>query len=130
MLALADEVELDIQGGLSSRPLLSVPHILSDESSAYYHGYVLAEMAVHQNRAFLKKQFPDVGIVDNPAVGPMLTEGYWNPGNAEMFLDLVQRFTGEPLTCAAWVKELSTPIEEVKLPPSKEIGWIFLCFHF
>ena len=38
--ALADKVEHDIQGGLSARPLLSVPHILSDEASCYYHGYV------------------------------------------------------------------------------------------
>lgn len=48
LLALADEVEERLQGGLSPRPLLSVPHILADESSCYYHGYVLAEMAVHQ----------------------------------------------------------------------------------
>jgi hypothetical protein len=32
------EIEQRIQGGLSSRPLMSVPHILSGESSAYYHG--------------------------------------------------------------------------------------------
>ena len=38
--ALADKVEKVIQGGLSPRPLLSVPHILSDEASCYYHGYV------------------------------------------------------------------------------------------
>jgi oligoendopeptidase F len=38
--ALADKVEVVIQGGLSARPLLSVPHILSDEASCYYHGYV------------------------------------------------------------------------------------------
>jgi hypothetical protein len=36
--ALADEVEARLQGGLSPRPLLSVPHILADESSCYYHG--------------------------------------------------------------------------------------------
>lgn len=47
---LADRVELQVQGGLSPRPLLSVPHLLSDEASCYYHGYVLAEMAVHQTR--------------------------------------------------------------------------------
>lgn len=38
LLALADEVETKVQGGLSPRPLLSVPHILADESSCYYHG--------------------------------------------------------------------------------------------
>lgn len=37
---LADEVENQIQGGLSPRPLLSVPHILADESAAYYHGNI------------------------------------------------------------------------------------------
>lgn len=36
--ALADEIETKVQGGLSPRPLLSVPHILADESSCYYHG--------------------------------------------------------------------------------------------
>ena len=53
VLSLADEVERDVELGPSPRPLLSVPHPLSDESSAYYHGYVLAEMAVHQTRAAL-----------------------------------------------------------------------------
>ncbi len=47
---LADKIEAEIQGGMSPRPLLSVPHLLSDEASCYYHGYVLAEMAVHQTR--------------------------------------------------------------------------------
>jgi hypothetical protein len=42
--ALADQVEEKVQGGLGARPLLSVPHLLSDEASCYYHGYVLAEM--------------------------------------------------------------------------------------
>ena len=32
-----DEIEQKVQGGLSPRPLLSVPHILADESN-YYHG--------------------------------------------------------------------------------------------
>jgi hypothetical protein len=45
-------VEIDIQGGPSGRPLMSVPHILSDESSCYYHGYVLAEMSVWQTRDY------------------------------------------------------------------------------
>jgi hypothetical protein len=35
LLALADRVEERVQGGLSPRPLLSVPHILADEASCY-----------------------------------------------------------------------------------------------
>jgi oligoendopeptidase F len=37
---LADDIERKVQGGLGPRPLLSVPHIISDEASCYYHAYV------------------------------------------------------------------------------------------
>jgi oligoendopeptidase F len=37
---LAHDIEKKIQGGLGPRPLLSVPHIISDEASCYYHAYV------------------------------------------------------------------------------------------
>ena len=57
VMALADEVEAKVQGGLSPRPLLSVPHLLSDEASCYYHGYVLAEMAVWQTRKHFKDKY-------------------------------------------------------------------------
>lgn len=109
--ALADKVEKDIQGGLSPRPLLSVPHILSDEASCYYHGYVLAEMSVHQTREFFMKR--DGYICDNPAVGPTLTQSYWKPGNSEPFLSLVEDLTGAPLTGQAWVEELKQSVDEV-----------------
>ena len=46
---------------------MSVPHILADESSAYYHAYVLAEMSVHQTRAHFKRKY--AAMVDNPKVG-------------------------------------------------------------
>ena len=107
--ALADEVEADVQGGLTARPLLSVPHLLSDEASCYYHGYVLAEMAVHQTRAFILAR--DGRIVDNPAVGPTLTDAYWRPGNSEPFLGLVERCTGAPLSGDAWVRELERDVD-------------------
>ena len=48
--ALADKIENEIQGGLSPRPLLSVPHILSDEASCYYHGYVSLIFCCHLRR--------------------------------------------------------------------------------
>lgn len=34
ILKLADDIEVQIQGGLAARPLLSVPHIISDEVGA------------------------------------------------------------------------------------------------
>eukprot|EP00658_Telonema_sp_P-2_P036807 TRINITY_DN26551_c0_g1_i2.p1 TRINITY_DN26551_c0_g1~~TRINITY_DN26551_c0_g1_i2.p1 ORF type:complete len:559 (+),score=168.05 TRINITY_DN26551_c0_g1_i2:223-1899(+) len=74
IVALANETELAIQGGPSPRPLLSVPHILSDEASCYYHGYVLAEMSVHQTRAHFLQKYNY--IVDNPQVGQDLQQVY------------------------------------------------------
>ncbi|RMZ53669.1 hypothetical protein APUTEX25_003203 [Auxenochlorella protothecoides] len=109
ILSLADEVEARVEGGPAPRPLLSVPHILSDESSAYYHGYVLAEMGVHQARAHFLKTLGR--IVDEPEVGAALTRVYWQPGNSVPFLDLVERLTEAPLTADAWVKELQVPVE-------------------
>lgn len=109
ILKLADEIEEKIQGGLAPRPVLSVPHILSDESSCYYHGYVLAEMSVHQTRDYFFREHGS--IVDNPKVGEVLTEKYWKCGNAEMFFDLVENLTGKPLTGDAWVKDLEEDIE-------------------
>lgn len=38
ILALATKIEIEIQGGQQARPLLTVPHLLSDEASCYYHG--------------------------------------------------------------------------------------------
>lgn len=135
--ALADKIENEIQGGLSPRPLLSVPHILSDEASCYYHGYVslillsfalnsirmtnrkliitklqvLAEMSVHQTREFFLKR--DGYLTDNPQIGPTLTKSYWQPGNSEPFLSLVENLTGSPLTGDAWVKELNESVDDV-----------------
>lgn len=110
LLSLADRIEEDIQGGLSPRPLLSVPHILADESSCYYHGYVLAEMSVHHTRAFFKAKYGQ--LVDNPQIGKDLAETYWKPGNSEMFLDVVQKLTGKPLSADAWVAVLNQPVTQ------------------
>jgi Zn-dependent oligopeptidase len=109
---IADEVEQKIQGGFSGRPLMSVPHILADESSCYYHGYVFAEMAVHQTREHF---FRTEGyIVDNPNIGPKLAEEYWRAGSGKPgFLGLVNNLTGKPLSHDAWVKELGESVEDV-----------------
>ena len=111
VLKLADEVEDQIQGGKGARPLLSVPHLLSDEASCYYHGYVLAEMGVHQTREFVLAR--DGYLVDNPKVGPTLREAYWLPGNSEPFLGLVENLTGKPLTGDAWVNMLKQDVESL-----------------
>lgn len=109
VMRLAEEVELKIMGRRTSRPLLVVPHILSDESSCYYHGYVLAEMAVQQTRRHFLQKYGE--IVDNPQVGADLAEVYWKPGNSISFMDAVAAMTGAPLSADAIVAHLGTDLE-------------------
>jgi Zn-dependent oligopeptidase len=92
-----------------TRPVLSVPHLLSGESSAYYHGYVLAEMAVHQTRRHFEKR--DGLLVDNPAIGRDLAEHYWKPGNARTFPEMIQGLTGSPFGAEATVEMVAKPLE-------------------
>jgi Zn-dependent oligopeptidase len=83
----------------SPRPVLSVPHLASNESSAYYHGYVLADMALEQTAQFFRRR--DGSLVDNPRVGPDLAEHYWRSGNQLPFRALVEGLTGEDLGAGA-----------------------------
>lgn len=108
--SLADDIEKKMQGGLGPRPILSVPHIISDEASCYYHAYVLAEMSVHQTRAYFFDR--DGYIVDNPRVGPTLIKSYWVFGNSRPFLDLVKELTGKELSGDDWVKELKETVSD------------------
>jgi hypothetical protein len=94
----------------SPRPVLAVPHLLAGDSSAYYHGYVLAEMAVHQTRRhFLER---DGHLTDNPRVGPRLREVYWRPGNSLGFDDFLQRMTAAPLSAADLARHLNRSTDE------------------
>lgn len=92
------------------RPVLSVPHLLAGESSAYYHGYVLAEMAVHQTRAFFLER--DGHLVDNARIGPDLRENYWAPGNSRRFGDFVRGLTGKPLSADALAARVNASVED------------------
>ncbi len=80
----------------SHRPVLSVPHLLSGEASAYYHGYVMAEMGVHQTRDHFMQR--DGYLADNPAIGPDLSRHYWQPGNSLRLNEFLQNLTGGPLS--------------------------------
>jgi hypothetical protein len=112
VLGILREIEARIGGlpGGSPRPTLAVPHLLSAEASAYYHGYVLARMAVHQTRAHFRAKYGH--LLDNPSVGRDLSGIYWKPGNSRGFLDLVQEMTGRPFSADALVAEVTRPVEE------------------
>ncbi|MFW6051749.1 MAG: M3 family metallopeptidase [Myxococcota bacterium] len=111
VLEMFRRIERELQGlEAGVRPVLAVPHLLAGESSAYYHGYVLAEMAVHQTRRFFLER--DGHLVDNPAIGSDLAEHYWKPGNAVSFDDTLRSLTGSPLTADALVAECNRTVDQ------------------
>jgi len=94
VLELARACERRILGiALGPRPLLAIPHLLNQESAASYHGYLLANMAVHQTRAHFERRYGY--LTDNPAIGPELAEHYWAPGNSVSHDETLQSLTGE-----------------------------------
>ena len=104
------DIETELQFlNSGTRPVLSVPHLLSGESSAYYHGYVLAEMAVHQTRRFFLNR--DGKLVDNASVGRDLAEHYWKPGNAKTFPDMILGLTGQAFGAEATVEMVNKPLD-------------------
>ncbi|GGY25482.1 M3 family metallopeptidase [Paludibacterium paludis] len=91
---LARDAEQRILGlPVSPRPLLAIPHLLNQESAASYHGYLLANMAVYQTRAWFLRTYGH--ITDNPEVGPALARHYWAPGNSVSHNDTLISLTGE-----------------------------------
>lgn len=94
----------------SPRPTLSIPHLLSGESSATYHGYILAQMAVAQARAYFLER--DGHLVDNPRVGPELARVWWQPGNSVRFSEFLRRLTGQELSSAALAQRVNQSAEQ------------------
>lgn len=94
----------------SPRPVLSVPHLLAGESCAYYHGYVMAEMAVQQTRHFFLER--DGHLVDNPRIGPELCQAYWRPGNSKSFKQFVRALTGKELSASLLSEKLNRSVDE------------------
>jgi len=94
VLALARSCEQRILGvSPAPRPLLSIPHLLNQESAAAFHGYLLANMAVYQTRAYFERTFGY--LTDNPAIGPLLSQHYWARGNGLNHNQTLVSLTGE-----------------------------------
>jgi Zn-dependent oligopeptidase len=124
VLALVRDVErrhLFVEDG-APRPILSIPHLLAGDSSAYYHGYVLAEMAVWQTREHFVAR--DGHLLDNPRLGPDLRERYWRPGNAPSFGELVEDLVGAPPSAEALARHVArdhdTPLAEARADVRRE----------
>ncbi len=120
VLRLARDTELRVLGVPAPRPLLSVPHLLNQESSAAYHGYLLAHMAVYQTRAALVDR---VGyLTDNPEVGSLLARHYWEPGNSVDHDGTLRRLTGEGLSGRALADACNETAEEAWAAAAASIG--------
>ncbi|MBL8967380.1 MAG: hypothetical protein JNG85_10235 [Spirochaetaceae bacterium] len=110
VLELARETERRVLGLESHRPLLAIPHLLNQESAASFHGYLLADMAVYQTRAWFLREFGF--IADNPAVGPLLAEKYWAPGNSLTHDQTLRALTGEGFSARHLAEDCNRSAEE------------------
>lgn len=108
---LARDTEMMIMGlPVSPRPLITLPHILSDQSACAYHGYLMADMAVYQTRAYFKEQFGY--LTDNPKIGPLLAEHYWKPGNSISHDASIRSLTGEGFNAKYLAEECNLSVAD------------------
>jgi len=114
------EERLTFLSGGGTRPVLSVPHLLAGESSAYYHGYILADMGVDQTRDYFLRR--DGRLVDNPAIGPEMKKVFWTPGNSRRFGEFIDALTGAPLSAEHLAKRVNRTVEEALAPAEKAIA--------
>ena len=91
-----------------SLAILNIPHIYSYESSAYYHGYGLAELGVFQWKEYFYKKYGY--IVDNKKVGKEITK-VWSYGSLYPSNKLMVLATGKKLSPKAFIKEIQLPLE-------------------
>lgn len=110
VVQLARDLEVRVLGVPSPRPLLAIPHLLNQESSSAYHGYLLAHMGVYQTRAALLDRLGY--LTDNPAVGPLLAEHYWGPGNSVDHSATLRSLTGEGLSARALADACNQTVDE------------------
>jgi len=117
VLALARDTELRILGvAVGPRPMLGIPHLLNQESAASYHGYLLANMAVYQTRAYFERTFGY--LTDNPAIGPALAEHYWARGNGVSHNQTLMDLTGEPFNAKYLADYCNQTVDE---------AWVTAC---
>lgn len=109
--ARATEKKLLRRENGSTRPLLTVPHIFSNDTSAYFHGYFLAKLGVYQSREHFMKR--DGFIVGNPAVGPEMARVYWAPGNSIRLFEGMKALTGDEFSSQAAIREVTRGRAEI-----------------
>ena len=104
---------------VDSLRILNTPHIYSWESSAYYHGYGLAQLGVAQWRNYFFKRFGY--IVDNHKVGKEITK-IWSYASLYPAKKLIKMATGKPLSPDAYIKGVTRPLEDILTSAHKKIA--------
>ena len=98
--------------------ILNVPHIYAWESSAYYHGYGLAELGVYQWRDYFFKKYGY--IVDNKKVGHEMHE-IWKYGSLYSAKEFIKMATGKPLSADTFIKSVTKPLTVMLADARKRI---------
>ncbi len=98
--------------------ILNIPHIYSWESSAYYHGYGLADLGVSQWREYFFKKYGY--IVDNLRVGKELQKA-WSYASVYPAKKLVTMATGKKLSPDAFIRDVTRDLEGILLEAKTRI---------
>ncbi len=98
--------------------ILNVPHIYSWQSSAYYHGYGLAELGVHQWREYFFKKYGY--IVDNPNIGKEMQK-VWKYGSLYRSNQFIKMCTGKYLSPNSFIKNVTKPLEQMIKDAKKRV---------
>ncbi len=98
--------------------VLNIPHIYNWDSSAYYHGYGLAELGVHQWREYFFKKYGY--IVDNPKVGKEMTK-IWSYASIYPASKLIKMATGKKLGPDTYIRNITKPLNEIIETAKKRI---------
>lgn len=107
--------------------ILNVPHIYSWESSAYYHGYGLADLTVSQWREYFFKKYGY--IVDNKMVGKEMTK-IWSYASLYPAKKLVKKATGKKLSPYDYIKDITRSIDEILSDAHTKINRLAKVPHF
>jgi oligoendopeptidase F len=98
---------------------LNVPHIYSWESSASYHGYGLAELALSQWREYFYKKYGY--IVDNPNVGKEMAR-VWKLGSRKTYKEFVKIATGKNISPNPFLNEITQSVPYIIKNAKKKIA--------
>lgn len=90
--------------------ILNTPHIYAWNSSAYYHGYGLADLALEQWREYFFKKYGY--IVDNPNIGKEMMK-VWKLGSLHSTDEFVKKATGKSLRPDAYLRNITKPLPKI-----------------